>query len=78
MMPDSTPAAGHAGTGGREMTAWNGPGVSDHQAREPRPDEHQLRTYVTEIWCPPADDGVQRLHSPMKEPGSEPEAEAGL
>lgn len=61
------------------MTASNGPG-SDHDPREPRPDEHQLRTYVTEIWCPPADDGVQRLHSPMKEPGSEPEpeAEAGL
>jgi hypothetical protein len=28
--------------------------------------------YVTEIWCPPADDGVQRLHSHMREP--EPEA----
>jgi hypothetical protein len=77
MMPDSTPAAGRSGTGDREMAAWNGPG-SDHDAREPRPDEHQLRTYVTEIWCPPADDGVQRLHSPMKEPGCETEAEAGL
>jgi len=77
MMPDSTPAAGHAGTGDREMTASNGPG-SDHDAQEPRPDERQLRTYVTEVWCLPADDGVQRLHSPMKEPGSEPEAEAGL
>ena len=77
MTLDNTSAAGRAGTGGREMTAWNGPG-SDHDAREPRPDEHQLRTYVTEIWCPPADDGVQRLHSPMKEPGSEIEAGAGL
>ena len=77
MTPDSTPAAGRAGTGGREMAAWNGPG-SDHDVREPRPDENQLGTYVTEIWCPPADDGVQRLHSPMKEPGSETEAEAGL
>ena len=25
-------------------------------------------TYITEIWCPPVDDGIQRLHSPMKEP----------
>ena len=59
------------------MTTWTGPG-SDHSPREPHPDEHQQPTYVTEIWCPPADDGVQRLHSPMKEPQSEPEAEAGL
>ena len=59
------------------MTIRNGPG-SDHSPREPRPDEHQPRTYVTEIWCPPANDGVQRLHSPMKEPQSEPEPETGL
>jgi len=26
------------------------------------------RTYITEIWSPAVDDGVQRLHSPMKEP----------
>ena len=31
------------------------------------------QAYVTEIWCPAADEDVQRLHSPMKEP--EPEAE---
>jgi hypothetical protein len=30
------------------------------------------RTYVTEIWCPPADDGIQRLHSPMPEPEPDP------
>ena len=24
--------------------------------------------YVTEIWCPPVDDGIQRLHSLMPEP----------
>lgn len=30
--------------------------------------------YVTEIWCPMPDNGIQRLHSSMKEP--EPEAEA--
>ena len=59
------------------MTTWHGPS-SAHSPQEPRPDEHHPRTYVTEIWCPPADDGVQRLHSPMKEPESEPEAEAGL
>lgn len=33
------------------------------------------QAYVTEIWCPAADDGVQRLHSSMKEPEPEPEAE---
>ncbi|MGH3184708.1 MAG: hypothetical protein ACRDOE_22760 [Streptosporangiaceae bacterium] len=31
--------------------------------------------YVTEIWCPAVDDGAQRLHSQMKEPEPEPEAE---
>ena len=38
------------------------------------------RTYVTEIWCPPADNGVQRLHSHMREPEPlpEPELEAEL
>jgi hypothetical protein len=34
--------------------------------------------YVTEIWCPAVDDGVQRLHSPMKEPGPEPEMELAM
>ena len=37
--------------------------------------ELQADVYVTEIWCPPADNGIQRLYSPMK---AEPEAEAGL
>jgi hypothetical protein len=36
------------------------------------------QAYVTEIWCPPADDGIQRLHSPMPEPEPEPELEAEL
>jgi hypothetical protein len=35
---------------------------------EADPDEHQPRTYVTEVWCPPADNEVHRLHLPMKEP----------
>ncbi len=45
---------------------------------EPQAD---ARSYVTEIWCPPADNGVHVLHShmrepePLAEPG--PEAEAG-
>ena len=26
------------------------------------------RSYVTEIWCPPADSGVHALHSRMPEP----------
>jgi hypothetical protein len=29
--------------------------------------------YVTEVWCPPADDGVQRLFAPMREPEPLPE-----
>jgi len=37
------------------------------------------RTYVTEIWCPPADSGMHALHSRMPEPEPlpqpEPEAE---
>jgi hypothetical protein len=28
--------------------------------------------YVTEIWCPPADNGVQALHSHMREPEPHP------
>lgn len=34
----------------------------------------QPRTYITEISVPPSDDGIQRLHSRMLEPGPEPEA----
>ena len=37
--------------------------------------ELQADAYVTEVWCPPVDTGIQRLFSPMK---AEPEAEAGL
>jgi hypothetical protein len=38
--------------------------------------ELQADAYATEIWCPPVDDGRQRLHSAMKtEPEPEPEAE---
>jgi hypothetical protein len=44
-------------------------------AWEPRADEHQPRTYVTEIWCPPADGGRQALHSHMREPEPLPEPE---
>jgi hypothetical protein len=43
--------------------------------------EPEPRTYVTEIWSPKPDDGIQRLHSPMPDPEplpeSEPELEAG-
>ncbi len=44
---------------------------------EPRAAEPEPGTYVTEVWCPPVDDGVVRMHSPMKEPQPEPELEAG-
>lgn len=33
------------------------------------------RTYITEIWCPPADNGVHALHSHMPEPEPLPEPE---
>jgi hypothetical protein len=33
------------------------------------------RTWVTEIWCPPADSGVHALHSQMPEPEPLPEPE---
>ena len=38
------------------------------------------QAYVTEIWCPVPDDGIQRMHSPMPEPEPlpEPELEAEL
>ena len=40
--------------------------------------EPAARTYLTEIWCPPADNGVHRLHSPMREPEPLPEPEAEI
>ncbi len=52
------------------MTTWADP-------PEPRAAEPEPGTYVTEVWCPPVDDGVVRMHSPMKEPQPEPELEAG-
>ena len=41
-------------------------------------DDHQPRAYVTELWCPPADNGVHALHSNMREPEPLPEPEAGI
>ncbi len=41
----------------------------------------QADLYVTEIWCPPSDDGRRALHLPMREPeplhAPEPETEIG-
>lgn len=39
------------------------------------PAAETVRQYITEIWCPPVDDGIQRLHSPMPEPEPLPEPE---
>jgi hypothetical protein len=33
------------------------------------------QSYVTEVWCPPADNGRQALHSRMREPEPLPEPE---
>ena len=38
-------------------------------------DDRQPRAYVTEIWCPPADNGVHALHWRMREPEPLPEPE---
>jgi len=35
--------------------------------------EASARTYVTEIWCPPPDNGRHALHSRMPEPEPLPE-----
>ena len=41
-------------------------------------DDRQPRAYVTELWCPPADNGVHALHSNMREPEPLPEPEAEI
>jgi hypothetical protein len=46
------------------MVTWVGP--------EPNAEESRSRIYVTEVSVPSFDDGVQRLHSRMKEPETEP------
>ena len=49
------------------------------RAHDPQPGpgpSAQPRTYGTQISLPPSDNGIQRLHSRMKEP--QPEPEAGL
>ena len=35
-------------------------------------------SYLTEIWCPPADSGVHALHSRMPDPEPVPEPEPEL
>jgi hypothetical protein len=40
--------------------------------------ELQVDPYVTEIWCPPVDDGTHHLHRPMPDPEPLPETEAEL
>jgi len=50
---------------------WLEPGPEDRH-----PDGFEPRAYITEISVPTlGDGGVQRLHSHMKEPGAEAEAE---
>jgi hypothetical protein len=49
----------------------------DIHGRQPGPG--QPRAYVTEVSVPWfGDGGVQRLYAPMKQPGPEPEPEAGI
>ena len=49
---------------------------SDREPQEPSAGHREPRTYVTVISVPHfGDDGVQRLHSRMKDPGPEPEAD---
>ena len=50
-------------------------GMSAHYPQAGSGSSGQPRTYVTQISLPPSDSGIQRLHSRMKEPQPEPEAE---
>jgi hypothetical protein len=53
--------------------SWSGPG-RDRELREPAAERREPRTWVTVVCVPYfGDDGVQRLHAPVKQP--EPEAE---
>jgi hypothetical protein len=55
----------------------SGPG-RDPGLREPRADEHEPRTHITEVSVPElGEGGVQRLHLRMGQPEPEAEAEAG-
>ena len=48
----------------------------DRELQELPAGHREPRTYVTVISVPHlGDGGVQRLHAPMKDPGSEPEAD---
>jgi hypothetical protein len=49
------------------------PEVGTHA--EATTDDRQPQAYVTEIWCPPANNGVHALHSNMPEPEPLPEPE---
>jgi hypothetical protein len=62
-----------------EITSAFFSAASGREAQAATPDP---AAYVTEVWCPSADDGIQRLHSPIPEPEPErgpdpdPEVEA--
>ena len=56
---------------GRPTQLYLGPCDHAEPAIDP---ELRADAYVTEVWCPPADNGIQRLYSPMKA-DPEPEAE---
>jgi hypothetical protein len=61
----------------QDGAAMSGP-ACDPGLREPCADEHEPRTYITEVSVPdPGDGGIQRLHSRMLEPEPEARAEAG-
>jgi hypothetical protein len=50
-------------------------GMRAHDLQADSGPSGQPCTYVTKISLPPSDSGIQRLHSRMKEPEPEPEAE---
>jgi hypothetical protein len=56
--------------------SWSGP-VPDRELREPAGERRATGTCVTAVWVPYfGDSAVQRLHAPVNQPGSEPEAES--
>ncbi len=58
------------------MSASGGGPGRDRKPQEPPADHREPRTYVAVISMPKfGDGGVQRLHTPMKDPGPEPEAD---
>ena len=68
----------HLGRGPGVMSSSRSGPDRDSERQEPSADHREPRAYVTVISVPNfGDGGVQRLYTPMKDPGPEPEADLG-